>query len=151
MCQKQQDKFLIYIVLIFTILTISIKSVAQEWKCEILPSEHITEFDPKSGAEITFITTNKSNDTNLYFHDNCWLFDGKIMLFNSDRTGRQEIFGYCEKSGELIRFNPAKDSPAKFPEASKAEMCCGIRRRRAECSRSQYGPDHGRHRELRES
>ena len=42
------------------------------------------------------------------------------MLFNSDRNGRLEIFGYILNTGELIRFNAAKDTAAKFPEASKS-------------------------------
>lgn len=73
---------------LFFFLISTMNSYAQEWNCEVLPAERKIEVDEKSGAEITFITTNKSNDTNLYFHDNCWLFDGRIMLFNSDRTGR---------------------------------------------------------------
>lgn len=119
MIRKQQFNLLLTVGLLLTLLTNSLISFAQEWDCEILPSERLTEIDPESGAEITFVTTDKSNDTNLYFHDHCWLFDGRIMLFNSDRTGRQEIFGYSEKTGELIRFNPDKESAAKFPEASK--------------------------------
>lgn len=91
---------------------------AKDWNAEILPSEQKTEVDSLSGAEITFITTNKANDTNLYFHDRCWLLDGKIMLFHSDRTGRSELFGYIAETGELIRFNQKQDPAAIFPEAS---------------------------------
>lgn len=118
MNQKKQFNFRLLFGLITT-LVITFNSTAQEWECNILPSERKIEIDPASGAEITFITTDKSNDTNLYFHDNCWLFNGEIMLFNSDRNGRVEIFGYILNTGELIRFNAAKDSAAKFPEASK--------------------------------
>ena len=100
-------------------LITSFKSLAQKWKCEIYPSEKKTEIDVKSGAEITFITTNKSSDTNLYFHDRCWLTGGEIMLFNTDRTGREEVFGYIAKTGELVRFNLDSDPIAKFPIASQ--------------------------------
>lgn len=100
-------------------LITSFKSLAQKWKCEVYSSEKKTEIDVKSGAEITFITTHKSSDTNLYFHDRCWLPGGEIMLFNSDRTGREEVFGYIAKTGELVRFNLDSDSQAKFPIASK--------------------------------
>ena len=41
------------------------------------------------------------------------------MLFNSDRTGREEVFGYVAETGELVRFNLDNDPPAKFPVASQ--------------------------------
>lgn len=108
-------------VLVGVILILHVASDinAQNWKCEILPSERKVEIDPQSKAEITFITTSKSNDTNLYFHDRCWLPGGDIMLFNSDRTGRNEIFGYVAETGELVRFDSQDDEAAKFPLASK--------------------------------
>ena len=60
----------------------------QTWECQILPSERQVVTDKASGAMITFVTTNKSDDKNLYFHDRCWLLDQEVMLYNSDRTGR---------------------------------------------------------------
>ena len=100
------------------VLILSLPSHAQNWQCEILPAERRIIVDSTSGADITFITTHGSNDTNLYFHDRCWMLDGKVMLFESDRTGREEIFGYIAQTGELIQFNRKIDSAAKFPEAS---------------------------------
>lgn len=105
--------------LLLILVSFTTKGQSKDWQGEILASERLTEVDAHSGAEITFITTNKSNDTNLYFHDRCWLSDGKIMLFHSDRTGRNEIFGYIAETGELIRFNLQQDAPAVFPLASK--------------------------------
>jgi hypothetical protein len=105
--------------ILWLVVFTSFKTQAQHWQCEILPTERRIEIDSKSGAEITFVTTSESKDTNLYFHDRCWLPGGEIMLFNSDRTGREEIFGYVATTGELIRFNRENDPAAKFPLASK--------------------------------
>jgi Tol biopolymer transport system component len=91
----------------------------QTWECQILPSERQVVTDQSSGARITFITTDKSDDRNLYFHDRCWLLDQTVMLFHSDRTGRTEIYGYFSDTGELIRFNRDDDPPASNPVASK--------------------------------
>lgn len=118
--QTIQPKTITSFGILFILGSIAINSYAKDWQCEIFPSERKTEIDVTSGAEITFITTNKSNDNNLYFHDRCWLLDSKIMMFNSDRTGRTEIFAYIAQTGELIRFNRTVDAAAKFPEASKS-------------------------------
>ena len=81
------------------------------WSCEILPSEarHLT--DPVSGAKVVFVTTNPARDVNLYFHQRSWLSDGSLLLFFSDRTGKSELFGYLEATGELVRLTPP-DSPS---------------------------------------
>ncbi len=113
------QKIIVCIAFLFLSNALTTKSQSLDWQCEILPTERKTIVDTTSGAEITFITTHKSNDTNLYFHDRCWLMDGRLMLFKSDRTGREEIFGYIAETGELIRFNRQQDAPAVFPVASK--------------------------------
>jgi oligogalacturonide lyase len=120
MIRTQKTNALLSVAILCLVLIASLISHAQNWQCEILPAEHLTTVDSTSGAEITYITTDKSNDTNLYFHDRCWLLDGKLMLFKSDRTGREEIFGYIPETGELILFNRKTDAAAKFPEASRS-------------------------------
>lgn len=91
---------------------------ARTWECQIFPSEKKEEIDKKSNAKIIFITTNEARDTNLYFHDRCWLLDNKLMLFYSDRIGRTELFGYFTQTGELVRFNQEQDAPAHSAVAS---------------------------------
>lgn len=108
----------IFSVTVFLILY-STSLFGQTWQCQILPPEREVIIDETSGATITFITTHKSDDTNLYFHDRCWLLDQEVMLFISNRTGRSEIYGYIADSGELIRFNRDEDPPALNPVASK--------------------------------
>jgi len=104
----------------FLVLMISpVFPAGKKWICEVLPSEKKVEIDPDSGAKITFVTTNPSNDTNLYFHDRCWLQKGELMLFMSDRDGRYEIYGYVASTGELVRLNHPGDDAAGNPVASK--------------------------------
>jgi hypothetical protein len=115
----KQFSYVIFCVHLFASLLFSCNLFAADWECMIFPAEHQTEIDSISGAKIIFATTNKSNDTNLYFHDRCWLPDNRMMLFNSDRTGRQEIFAYIAKTGELARLSQEQDVAAGSPIASR--------------------------------
>jgi hypothetical protein len=89
------------------------------WDCEILPAEHKIEVDPTSGAKIIFATTDKASDTNLYFHERCFLFNNQLLLFYSNRFGRSEIMGYFVPTGELVRLTPARIETAGSPLASQ--------------------------------
>jgi hypothetical protein len=71
--------FRISIFLLFMLHSISISG--KIWECRILPSERKLATDQASGARITFITTDKSDDRNLYFHDRCWMLDPEVLLF----------------------------------------------------------------------
>lgn len=90
------------------------------WECQICPSEQKITIDPTSGAKIIFATTNPASDNNLYFHDRCFLFDNKMMIFYSDRTGRQEIWAWLADSGELVRLNNPNSPAAGSAVASRA-------------------------------
>lgn len=105
-------------VLLVLLLLLS-HALGKSWNCQIMPAEHKSELDPISGAKIIFVTTNPANDMNLYFHDRCWLFDNEMMLFVSDRSKRQEIYGYLTKTGEIVRLNQEADVAAGAPLASK--------------------------------
>ncbi len=109
----------IRLFIIILIFVISPQIVARSWECAILPSEQKTEIDETSGAKIIFITTNKANDNNLYFHNRCRLFDDGLMLFTSNRSGRSEIFAYIAKTGELARLNRPEDAAAHSAVASR--------------------------------
>jgi oligogalacturonide lyase len=106
-------------LLFYLIIFYSSLIFARSWDCKILPPESKTEIDKGSGAKIIFITTSKASDTNLYFHDRCWLLDNNLMLFYSNRKERSEIFGYIAKTGELVRLNKEEDPPARSAVASK--------------------------------
>jgi len=85
---------------------------ASAWDCEILPSEQKIETDAQSGAQIVFVTTNPASDTNFYFHERCFLWDNRFMLFRSDRFGRSETMGCLLETGQLVRLNQAQDPAA---------------------------------------
>jgi oligogalacturonide lyase len=94
-------------------------TIAKTWDCQILPSEQKVIIDKTSRARIIYVTSDKASDTNLYFHDRCWLASGQMMLFYSDRSGRSELYAYILSSGELVRLNRAEDSPAGNAIASR--------------------------------
>jgi hypothetical protein len=81
------------------------------WQAEMLPIEHEVAQDRESGVRLVFVTTASSMDQNLYFHQRSWLADESILLFRSDRTGRSELFGYVEATGELARFTTEGELP----------------------------------------
>ena len=84
-------------------------SQAAQWDCEILPAEQKVETDAQSGAKITFLTTHPASDTNFYFHDRCFLWNNRFMLFRSDRFGRSEVMGCFPETGALVRLNQPQD------------------------------------------
>ncbi|MGA1237694.1 MAG: hypothetical protein ACO34E_12610 [Limisphaerales bacterium] len=92
---------------------------ADTWKCTILPSEHTLSSDPASGARLIRVTSHNAADSNLYFHQRCFLPNNKLMLFYSDRSGRNEIMGYLLETGELIRFNTSPQPASGSPVASR--------------------------------
>ncbi len=97
---------------------VSVAQEARSWECQILPSEALVTKDSVSGAEVVFVTTDPAADVNLYFHQRSWLSDGSMLLFMSNRFGRQELFGYIEATRELVRLTRPKDEPPRFPTAS---------------------------------
>jgi oligogalacturonide lyase len=103
----------------FGILVIGNQLYADTWVCHILPSEQKMIRDEKSGAELIFVTTDNASDNNLYFHDRCWLLDGNMMLFYSDRSGRNEIYGYLKSNGKLVRLDKPEGDRAHSAVASR--------------------------------
>jgi hypothetical protein len=98
----------------FIILALFLASIApvcpsETWECEVLPPEQRVEVDPESGARVIFATTSPAADTNFYFHERCFLWNNRMMLFVSDRFGRGEVMGYLLDTGELIRFLRPED------------------------------------------
>jgi len=91
------------------------------WNCEIKPAEHKIVTDTISGAKIIFATTSKANDTNLYFHDRCWLSEEQMMIFISNRTGRNEIWGYLSQTGELVRLDLPQKPAAGHPVVAQKD------------------------------
>ena len=57
------------------IAAITCAAIAAEntYPLEVLPPECQRMTDPKTGAELLFLTTAPENDANLYFHEYSWL------------------------------------------------------------------------------
>lgn len=89
------------------------------WDCKVLPAEREMYTDSVTGLQMTFITTHEAEDVNLYFHDRSWLPDNDVVIFTSLRSGRREIYGYFEDTGNIIAFNPEDEEAAYNPVASR--------------------------------
>lgn len=92
----------------------------ERWSADVFPAEWKEIQDETSGAKLVFVTTAESNDINAYFHQRSWLPDESVLFFQSDRTGRNEIWGCLERTGELIRLQrDGDDSISHFTAALK--------------------------------
>ncbi|MBN2327944.1 MAG: PD40 domain-containing protein [Candidatus Omnitrophica bacterium] len=81
----------------------------QRREAQVLPSERV-QMEESNGAVLHFITRSNANDANAYFHQRSWLPDESMLFFWSDRTGRREVFGYLEKTGEIVQLQQEGDS-----------------------------------------
>jgi hypothetical protein len=95
---------------------------------EVLPPEHRRMTDPKTGAELLFLTTNLEKDSNLYFHEYCWLADESVILFTSSRKNGG-LMGYITATGELIRFKGAQGGLGAATAAAKGNAVLAVRGR----------------------
>ncbi|HDL18248.1 MAG TPA: hypothetical protein ENH29_04255 [Bacteroidetes bacterium] len=81
-------------------------------QCEVYPAEHRITQDAETGAKVIFVTTDTGRDVNLYFDLNCWFADLSMMVFYSNRTGRNELFGYLPQTGEIVRLQSPQHAVA---------------------------------------
>jgi hypothetical protein len=84
--------------------------------------------DPRTGAELLFLTTAPESDMNLYFHDYSWLADESIILFTSSRA-RGGLMGFLTATGELIRFNTSQGSLGSATAAARGNAVLAVRGR----------------------
>ena len=54
---------------IFFLIASNRAVAANSYPLQVLPPEHKRMTDPKTGAELLFLTTAPENDANLYFHE----------------------------------------------------------------------------------
>lgn len=101
---------------------------ASSYPLAVLPPEHKRITDPKTGAELLFLTTAPGNDANLYFHEFSWLADESVVLFTSSRTNGG-LMGYVTSTGELIRFNTPKGPLGAATAAAKGNAVLAARGR----------------------
>jgi hypothetical protein len=93
-----------FLVTLFVFVSWSAVVFAQPYALEVLPSETERATDPRSRAELTYLTSDPADDVNLYFHERSWLADGSLILFNSNREAGG-LMGYLTSTGELVRFH----------------------------------------------
>jgi len=98
------------------------------YELEVLPPEHKRMTDPKTGAELLFLTTAPENDSNLYFHEHSWLADESVILFTSSRTNGG-LMGYVTGTGELIRFNTPQGPLGAATAAARGNSVLAVRGR----------------------
>src|SRR5437867_10089097 len=112
----------------FVLLTSTATQAVTSYLLEVCPPEHKRMTDPKTGAELLFLTTAPENDANLYFHEYSWLADESLILFTSSRTNGG-LMGYATATGELIRFNTPRGPLGAATAAARGNAVLAIRGR----------------------
>jgi oligogalacturonide lyase len=95
---------------------------------EVFPPEHKRVTDPRTGADLLFLTTGPATNLNLYFHEYSWLADESVILFTSSRTNGG-LMGYLTETGELIRFNTPQGRLGRATAAARGNALFAVRGR----------------------
>ena len=85
------------------------EAVEMSYPLEVMPPESRRMADPKTGAELLFVTTAVTTNMNLYFHEYSWLGDESVILLTSARANGG-LLGYVTQTGELIRLKTPRGS-----------------------------------------
>ncbi len=67
--------------------------------------------DPDTGVEITQYTTTGRTNRTLYFTNRPFIGDTGLVLFLSDRTGRNEMFALDPRAGRIIQLSALAGQP----------------------------------------
>ncbi len=110
------------------LLAVTATAAAISYPLEVLPPEHRRLTDPKTGAELLFLTTAPGKDANLYFHEYSWLADESVILFTSSRTNGG-LMGYVTATGELIRLQTPTGPLGGATAAAKGNAFYAVRGR----------------------
>lgn len=113
---------------ILMLLAASLKVAAISYPLEVLPPEAKRMTDPKTGAELLFLTTAAEKDSNLYFHEYSWLADESVILFTSSRTNGG-LMGYVTATGELIRLHTPQGGLGAATAAARGNAIFAVRGR----------------------
>src|SRR6266516_1714279 len=95
---------------------------------EVFPPEHKRLTDPKTGAELLFLTTAPEQDANLYFHEYSWLADESVILFTSSRTNGG-LINYVTATDELIRVHTPRGPLGAATAVAKGNAVLAVRGR----------------------
>jgi oligogalacturonide lyase len=106
----------------------AVATAATSYPLEVFPPEHKRMTDPRTGAELLFLTTATATNLNLYFHDYSWLADESVILFTSSRADGG-LMGYLTETGELIRFNTPQGRLGGATAAARGNALFAVRGR----------------------
>ena len=76
-------------------------------------SEKFTYIDKDTGAEVTRLTSWRTNSNHLYFTNNCFYDDGNKIVFASERDNTPNLYSLDLESGEIEQLTdlPTPDYP----------------------------------------
>jgi oligogalacturonide lyase len=106
----------------------TVPAAATSYPLEVLPPECQRMTDPKTGAELLFLTSGGTTNVNLYFHEYSWLADESVILFTSTRP-EGGLMGYVTATGELIRFKTPQGSLGSATAAARGNAVLAVRGR----------------------
>ena len=72
-------------------------------------SEKFTYVDKQTGAEVTRLTSLRTNSNHLYFTNNCFFDGGRSLVFSSDRSGVPNLYTLELQSGEIEQITDLPD------------------------------------------
>ena len=73
------------------------------------PSEKVVYTDEKTGAEVTRLTSLRTNSNHLYFTNNCFFDGGRALVFSSDRSGVPNLYTLELESGVIEQITDLPD------------------------------------------
>lgn len=77
-------------------------------------SEKFTYIDKQTGAEVTRLTSWRTNSNHLYFTNNCFYDNGRKLVFASERDNAPNLYSLDLESGEIEQLTdlPVCEYPA---------------------------------------
>jgi oligogalacturonide lyase len=103
-------------------------AAANFYPLEVFPPESKRMTDPRTGAELLFLTSSPEKDANLYFHEYSWLADESVILFTSSRA-KGGLMGYLTATSELIRLNTPQGALSGATAAAWGNAVLAVRGR----------------------
>lgn len=80
----------------------------------LYPPEWHDYTDPLSGRRVRQLTGSRAEDYHLYFYNPSVTPGGKFLIFNSERTGRSNLFRLDLESGEITQLTDARAVRAEY-------------------------------------
>lgn len=85
------------------------------------PSEKHTYIDTYTGAEVTRLTSMRTNSNHLYFTNNCFYNCGKNLVFASDRNNCPNLYTLDIESGTIEQLTDLP-MPDRYPTGNALQL-----------------------------